>query len=821
MGPIWKSGTLRVALVVLAALCALTFTTCGGKKTRLVAQIASTGSGGLQAADDAHRVAPPIQAATEVSLDEALAELDALETPNGVNDALFAELKEALRDALGERASSVGRDLRVPPSSGSSLTADDGRLMTAKLASTPPTGEANRVNDLALTDNGDGTFTLSWHYKNLGDYDQNGIVGISDITPLARHFGEEVPADDLNRNSIQAVIDGSGNGVVDIADIVVLAQRLATQVAGYSVEGAQAIDGAFSFIQAIGLEPAATDGRLQITHTVSQVGFKCVRVSPTDASGAAGEPSNAVFMPATGRGDWYMFGRDAQHSHTSPYTGPRRNPVVKWKLDIGMAASALFESYPCPAIAGDGTLYVIDADGNLLAVNPDGTIKWQCSNGAYEGSNPAIGISGAVYVGCHEGRISAVSPEGAVLWEYTLDAYGVAAATRSSPLVSPDGRIYVGTCVGGWGACLFALNPDGSLCWRQQGPGCYEWNAPASSPDGTVYAEGNNTMYAVDPSGAIQWQLEIPQIYAGPSVDSAGNICLKTAYNDVEYYDPAGELLWRYALGRILRTRSIPVVGVDGTVYIGNSDTYFYALDPDGTVKWRFEASYRIESTAVIDSESRIFFGCDGGFLYCLNREGNLIWRLDVGDSIQSALAMAADGTLYFVAYDGFLYAVAEDPSGEPPEAVMSVSPMWGPAPLEVSFDSSFSNDPDGEIVLCDWDFNGDGQFEQSTKAVYEVSYTFAEGGHIRINILTSRLSGWPARLLEIVVALAALLMCAFFLYHAVLMVYDSFNYDMRADSISETPVFIPQIMIVLGFALLTLQVAAHVVRRLLSSPTP
>ena len=101
------------------------------------------------------------------------------------------------------------------------------------------------------------------------------------------------------------------------------------------------------------------------------------------------------------------------------------------------------------------------------------------------------------------------------------------------------------------------------------------------------------------------------------------------------------------------------------------------------------------------------------------------------------------------------------------------------------------------------------------------LSYTFAEGGHIRINILTSRLSDSSAQILDILVSLAALLMFAFFLYHSVLMVYDSFSYDMRADSISETPVYIPQIMIVLGFTFLTLQVAAYVVRRLLSSPTP
>ena len=107
------------------------------------------------------------------------------------------------------------------------------------------------------------------------------------------------------------------------------------------------------------------------------------------------------------------------------------------------------------------------------------------------------------------------------------------------------------------------------------------------------------------------------------------------------------------------------------------------------------------------------------------------------------------------------------------------------------------------------------------TVVMLGLGYTFAEGGHIRINILTSRFSGWPGRVLELLVALAALLMCAFFLYHAVLMVYDSFSYDMRADSISETPVYIPQTMIVVGFTLLTLQVAAHALRRLLSILRP
>jgi len=80
----------------------------------------------------------------------------------------------------------------------------------ARSASTPPTGGANRVSDLGISDNGDGTYTLSWHYRNLGDYDQNGVVALEDIYPLAQHFGETYDPE-AEPHCLQAVIDGSGD----------------------------------------------------------------------------------------------------------------------------------------------------------------------------------------------------------------------------------------------------------------------------------------------------------------------------------------------------------------------------------------------------------------------------------------------------------------------------------------------------------------------------------------------------------------------------------------------------------------------------------
>ena len=93
---------ILVAIVLIAA--ALLLTTCGGS----------------------HRVAPSIQTA-DPSLDSALAELAAYPTPDGVDAELFAQLKDALEEALKCRAatniggagacppSRAARDRRVPP----------------------------------------------------------------------------------------------------------------------------------------------------------------------------------------------------------------------------------------------------------------------------------------------------------------------------------------------------------------------------------------------------------------------------------------------------------------------------------------------------------------------------------------------------------------------------------------------------------------------------------------------------------------------------------------------------------------------------------
>jgi len=262
----------RIIVVVTVLASALLLTTCGGKRpvvqglcapeASLSPGSSSDGSGG----QPQYGVAPPIQAAIDTSLDDALAELDALETPDGVDAELFAELKDALHEALDQRFSPL-----IPnPSS----------LTTAKLVATPPTGEANRVDDLELIDDG-GTYSLTWHYRNLGDYDQNGTVGIADITPLAMHYSETYTLTD--DNCLLAVIDGSGNGTVDIADITPIAMYYSTDCASYLVQGQTAL-GAWTDISIVPFSLAQTEaGRLQFSYDMSALTHDFYRVAPHDA----------------------------------------------------------------------------------------------------------------------------------------------------------------------------------------------------------------------------------------------------------------------------------------------------------------------------------------------------------------------------------------------------------------------------------------------------------------------------------------------------------------------------------------------------------
>ncbi len=91
--------------------------------------------------------------------------------------------------------------------------------------------------------------------------------------------------------------------------------------------------------------------------------------------------------------------------------------------------------------------------------------------------------------------------------------------------------------------------------------------------------------------------------------------------------------------------------------------------------------------------------------------------------------------TLILLIVVGMLTIVfAEAQSNTPPRADFRFSPQSPDTNTVVTFDASSSRDPDGTIVKYEWDFNGDGRFDE-TKTTPIATRLFDRAGEWRINL--------------------------------------------------------------------------------------
>jgi len=92
---------------------------------------------------------------------------------------------------------------------------------------------------ILLYDSSNSSAELQWDYANRGDYDQNGLANVSDLTPLGAHLGDQSsnPPNPFDRTDNKSVIDGDGNGIITVAELTPLGASLNNGVTGYNVYG--------------------------------------------------------------------------------------------------------------------------------------------------------------------------------------------------------------------------------------------------------------------------------------------------------------------------------------------------------------------------------------------------------------------------------------------------------------------------------------------------------------------------------------------------------------------------------------------------------
>ena len=193
---------------------------------------------------------------------------------------------------------------------------------------------------------------------------------------------------------------------------------------------------------------------------------------------------------------------------------------------------------------------------------------------------------------------------------------GYTNALRTTPAIDVDGSVLVGTSgsnyTQGQGSQppfgqLFDIATNGSIQWIATDPntpplpdnGGFGYTTPAVGSDGSVYlGSPDGTLFALTPSGAINWQ-----------------------------YYPSG------AVGS-------PTIGPDGTLYftVGNYDLNqngvgkVIALNPSTqTPEWSYPIRSGAISAVALDSSGNAYVAADR--LYSINSDGHTNWTAPIAQS--------------------------------------------------------------------------------------------------------------------------------------------------------------------------------------------
>ncbi|MCB1186861.1 hypothetical protein KDL29_06800 [bacterium] len=217
--------------------------------------------------------AEPLPQLETVPLESVREELLLQRAPEGVDPQLYGTLQRSLLSAL----EASGQE---------------------RFSSAAPDSSLSAVDDLNVTDNGDGTATLNWTYRNQGDGDLNSEVNIADLTPIGIHLGK---SDSGSGWEAAQATDNDRNGEVNISDVTPIGSNFLRRVDGYRIQRSADGNEPWENVQDVLFAQSAIGAGMQrgFSLQLDSSGGMHYRVLPYDAGGE-GIAGNVAMHPWPG-----------------------------------------------------------------------------------------------------------------------------------------------------------------------------------------------------------------------------------------------------------------------------------------------------------------------------------------------------------------------------------------------------------------------------------------------------------------------------------------------------------------------------------------
>lgn len=280
--------------------------------------------------------------------------------------------------------------------------------------------------------------------------------------------------------------------------------------------------------------------------------------------------------------------------------------------------------YSSIAISSTGTLYVGDMYTNLYAIDSNnGSIIWSYPTDAGTGySSPAIAQDGTIYIVSDSATLYAITDNGnsaTLKWTYSIPGHYHTSA--GSPIVASDGTIIMlsRNTVG----VLTAINPDSTLRWEYSLIGNIGYGSPSIGSNNIIYVGDDvGYLYGIDINGneVLKVQLFYNDVSSPPAFSQDNNtIYIGAGYNySTNDYTGSGLYALNINTGAVIwyfptptQDRCTPAISANGTIYVGDdyNPPNFYAINPDGTLKWSHELVDIVRSSPAIAADGTVYVG--------------------------------------------------------------------------------------------------------------------------------------------------------------------------------------------------------------------